>query len=176
MRTLAAIVGFIVCTIAIDVVLGLLNPFLLLPARLCATIGEWGMAASVLLIPALFVIIPATPPPTRSWGLRIPLAVFASWFASLEFRIHFSFPALRELARQRGDYMYDGMGMNLALLVLGWLPPLIVTIFMVAVLQSAVYWRPSLGGMVAAPDGNTNATAEDAIQQNNASKSSANAS
>ena len=161
MRTLAAIVGFIVCAIAINIVLGLMNPFLLLPTRLCATIGEWGMAVSMFLIPALFVFIPATPPHTRSWGLRIPLAVFASWFASLELRIHFSFPALRELARQNGDYMYDGMGINLALLVLGWLPPMIVTIFMVAVLQSAVYWRPSRGGVAVAPDGNTNAAAED---------------
>jgi hypothetical protein len=162
MRTLTAIVGFIVCAIAMNIVLGLMNPFLLLPTRLCATIGDWGIAASMFLIPALFVIIPATQPHTRSWGLRIPLAVFASWFASLEFRIHFSFPALRELARQRGDYMYDGMGMNLALLVLGWLPPLIVTIFMVAVVQSSVYLRPSRAGVVAAPDGKTNAAAEDA--------------
>lgn len=137
MRILAAIGGFIVCAIAINVVLGLMNPFRLLPARLCVTIGDWGMAASIFVIPALFVFIPAAPPRKRSWGLRIPLAVFASWFVTFKFRVHFSYPALLELARQSDDYMYNGMEMNLVVLVMGWLPPLIIAILMVAVLQCA---------------------------------------
>ncbi|QDV40692.1 hypothetical protein Enr13x_05270 [Stieleria neptunia] len=71
----------------------------------------------------------------RNWALRIPLAVVVSWFATLEFRMQFNLPALRELASQRDDDMYDGVGLNAALLVMGWLPPLIVTLVMVVVLQ-----------------------------------------
>ncbi|MCC9656736.1 hypothetical protein [Rhodopirellula halodulae] len=162
MRTLTAIGGFIVGAIAIDVGLGLLNPDRLLPARLCATIGDWGMTASLFVIPALFIFTPATPPHKRSLGLRIPLAILASWFATLEFRMQFNLPALRELARQRDDYMYDGVGMNAALLVMGWLLPLIATLLMVAMLQCAIHWRRRPDGVVADSDDTTNATAENA--------------
>lgn len=39
MRILAVVVGFIVAAMAIDVLLGLLNPDRLLPTELCAVIG-----------------------------------------------------------------------------------------------------------------------------------------
>ncbi|WP_345689526.1 hypothetical protein [Novipirellula caenicola] len=120
---------------AIDVLLGLLNPDRLLPTELCAMIGDWGMTASLFVIPALFIFTPARPPKQRCFAFRIPVAVFTSWFATLEFRMQFNLPALRELASQRGDDMYDGVGMNAALLLMGWFPPLIVTLLMVVVLQ-----------------------------------------
>ncbi|WP_146596701.1 hypothetical protein [Novipirellula galeiformis] len=40
---------------------------------------------------------------------------------------------MRELAHERGDYMYDGVGMNAALLVTGWIPPLIVTVVLIGI-------------------------------------------
>ena len=162
MRTLMAIGGFIVCAIAIDVVLGSLNPDRLLPTRLCAAIGDWGMAASLFVIPAVFIFTPATHPHKRSFGRRMPLAVLASWFATVEFRMQFSLPALRELARQREDSMYDGVGMNAALFVMGWLPPLIVTLLMVAILQFATHWRRRRDSVPPDSNDNTNATVKNA--------------
>ncbi|QEF96862.1 hypothetical protein Mal15_08920 [Stieleria maiorica] len=46
--------------------------------------------------------------------------------------MQFNLPALREIAYQSGDYMYDGVGMNAALLATGWIPPLFLTIVLVA--------------------------------------------
>ena len=44
--------------------------------------------------------------------------------------MHFSLPALCELARQADDHRYDGIGLNAAILVMGWLPALVATTIM----------------------------------------------
>ncbi len=74
MRILAAVVGFIVAAMAIDVLLGLLNPDRLLPTELCGMIGDLGMSASLFMILALFIFTPARPPTQRSFAFRIPVA------------------------------------------------------------------------------------------------------
>lgn len=52
------------------------------------------------------------------------------------FRNHFSLPTLREMARLRNDYDYDGIGGNAGVLTGGWILPLFVTFIFVVVQQS----------------------------------------
>jgi hypothetical protein len=104
-------------------------------------IGDWGMFASWTVIPAMFVFTPAKRNATRNWLLRVLLATVISWYATFVFRMQFDLPAARELARERGDHTYDGVGMNAAMLVSGWIPPLIVTVVLIAV-YSALTLRP----------------------------------
>lgn len=133
MRTPYTIAGLIVGAIGIDVLLAWIQPVRLLPVKLCADIGNYGMNASWFLLPAIFVFAPAGPSSKRNWGARIVLSVLTSWYAVIQFRMSFNLPALRELAYRRDDYMYDGVGMNAALFIMGWIPPLVVTVIMVIV-------------------------------------------
>ncbi len=127
MRKLIVIVGCIFALILVELVMGTL------PMQARAIIGEWGMTASWTALPAAFVFAPPKGNGARNWLLRIILATLISWYATLVFRMQFNLPATRELARERGDYMYDGVGMNAALLVTGWIPPLVVTIVLIGV-------------------------------------------
>ena len=131
MRKLILIVGCIFAVILFDFVMGTVAR--LLPTQARAIIGDWGMTASWTVIPAAFVFAPPKRKATRNWTLRLFLATLFSWYATLVFRMQFNLPATRELARERGDYMYDGVGMNAALLVTGWIPPLVVTVVLIAV-------------------------------------------
>ncbi|PHQ31592.1 hypothetical protein CEE69_30405 [Rhodopirellula bahusiensis] len=131
MRKLILIVGCILAVISFDLVMGAVSRLLRTQAR--AIIGDWGMTASWTVIPAAFVFTPPKRNATRNWPLRLSLATLTSWHATLVFRMQFNLPATRELARERGDLMYDGVGMNAALLVTGWIPPLIVTAVLIAV-------------------------------------------
>lgn len=131
MRALTSIGVAFIAAVAVDLGLSLLSPRQWLPVPVCAAIGESGIWASIFLVPAMFVFNPAKCLTHRSLAIRVPLAVLVSWWMILAFRIHFSLPALREMARQRNDYDYDGVGYNAALLVMGWILPLIVTVGMV---------------------------------------------
>ncbi|MFG0253718.1 MAG: hypothetical protein ACF787_01255 [Rhodopirellula sp. JB053] len=127
MRKLILIVGCIIAVIFFDVVMGTVSR--LLPTQAQATIGGWGMTASWTVIPAAFVFTPAK----RNWPLRLFLATVVSWYEMLLFRMQYDLPATRELARERGDHMHDCVGMNAAVLVTGWIPPLIVTAVLIVV-------------------------------------------
>lgn len=131
MRKLILIVGCIFAVIFFDVAMGTVSR--LMPTQVQALIGGWGMIASLTVIPAMFVFTPAKQNMARNWLLRIFLATVVSWYATLVFRMQFDLPAARELARESGDHTYDGVGMNAAILVTGWIPPLIVTAFLIAV-------------------------------------------
>ena len=131
MRKLILIVGCIFAVIFFDLVMGTVSR--LLPTQVQAVVGGWGMIASWTVIPAMFVLMPAKGNATRSWPLRLFLATVIAWYATLVFRMQFDLPATRELARERGDHTYDGVGMNAAVLVTGWIPPLIVTAVLIAV-------------------------------------------
>ena len=131
MRQLILIVGCIFAIVFCEVLIGTVSR--LLPTQVQAMIGGWGMIASWTVIPAMFVFTPAKRNTTRNWLLRILLATVMSWYATLVFRMQFDLPAARELARERGDHTYDGVGMNAAILVAGWIPPLIVTVVLIAV-------------------------------------------
>ncbi|MGB7323331.1 MAG: hypothetical protein WBD31_00565 [Rubripirellula sp.] len=133
MRTPFIIAALIACAIGVEALLAMIHPVGLLPLQLCADIGDYGMTASLFVIPALFVFAPSRSPSGRRWSVRILLAVLTSWFATMQFRMQFNLPALREIAYQRDDHMYDGVGLNAALLMMGWIPPLVVTIILVAV-------------------------------------------
>ena len=126
MRTLFIIIGWIAGAVSIDLLSGFLST--LLPTQLCDIVGSWGMIASWTILPAAFVMVPAKRGAGRNWPLRLFLATVVSWYATLVFRMSFDLPATRALAHERGDYTYDGVGMNAALLVTGWIPPLIVAL------------------------------------------------
>ncbi|MDV6030218.1 MAG: hypothetical protein F9B45_08940 [Phycisphaera sp. RhM] len=131
MRKLILIVGCIFAVIVFEVVMGAVSR--LLPTQAQSMIGGWGMIVSWTVIPAMFVFTSATRNTKRNWLFRLFLATAISWYATLVFRLQFDLPATRELARERGDHAYDGVGMNAAILVAGWIPPLIVTAVLIAV-------------------------------------------
>ncbi|WP_147866610.1 hypothetical protein [Stieleria maiorica] len=132
MRNSFIIGGLILGAISVDLLLAMIRPIRWLPNELCADVGSAGMNASLFLIPAVFVFWPAKSPSGPNWLARIVLSSLTSWYATLQFRMQFNLPALREIAYQSGDYMYDGVGMNAALLATGWIPPLFLTIVLVA--------------------------------------------
>jgi hypothetical protein len=164
MRKLKLIVGCIFAFIFLDLAMGAVSR--LLPTQARAVIGGWGMTASWIVIPAAFVLTPAKLNATRNWLLRLILATAISWYATLAFRMQFDLPATRALARERGDYMYDGVGMNAALLVTGWIPPLVVTSVMIAV-YSLFTHRSGVADDDAAPSG----TEDKATEPKNAPES-----
>jgi len=131
MRKLILIVGCVCSVIFFEIVMGIVSR--LLPTHAQAMIGDLGMTASWTVIPAVFVLTPAKRNAMRNWPLRLFLATVISWYATLAFRMQFDLPATREVARESGDHTYDGVGLNAALLVTGWIPPLLVTILLIAV-------------------------------------------
>lgn len=136
MKKVSVAVACVVLAVVCSELIGWIDPHRWLALELCLAIGGWGRTVSVLLIPALFIFVPPKRPGRRSYGLRIAGAVLLSWWAQIVFRMQFSLPALLERASQEDDYRYDGIGMNAAILAMGWLPPLLVTLLMVGIMQS----------------------------------------
>ena len=135
-RTSYIIGGLILGAISVGPLLATIRPVRWHPNQLCADVGSAGMNASLFLIPATFVFWPAKSPSVQNWLVRILLYSLTSWYAMLQFRMHFNLPALREIACQSGDFMYDGIGMNAALFLTGWIAPLFLTMTLVAVFST----------------------------------------
>jgi|GEM_PF-1327902 len=136
MRPLPAIGVTFIAAVVVDIGLSLLRPSQWLPIPACAAVGDYGTLASLVVVPGLLIFAPVKTLALRSLTLRALLAVMLSWFLIVEFRMFFSLPALREMARLRNDHDYDGVGGNAAVLVGGWILPSIITIIMVVVKQS----------------------------------------
>ena len=56
----------------------------------------------------------------RNLGIRFTVGVFGTWFGLLLHREFIGLPVAMARARADGDLMYDGVAVNGALLVLGW--------------------------------------------------------
>ncbi|HQX49369.1 MAG TPA: hypothetical protein PLY87_21320 [Planctomycetaceae bacterium] len=97
------------------------------------------MTASLLAIPAVIIFMPNRVAATVRGPARAVLAVFVSWFMLVESWIAFASPAAKEFARQRGDFDYDDVGMNVSLLFMGWVPALFVTLFCAAIRWGRVH-------------------------------------
>jgi len=94
------------------------------------------MNLSPLLIPALFIFSPPRPNPDGTFWVRGLMAVLMSWWMTLVFRLQFSLPAIKKIARENGAPTYDGIGMNAAVIVMGWVPPFFVTAVMATILHA----------------------------------------
>ncbi len=165
MRPLAAIGITFIAAVGVDIGLGLLRPQQWLPITVCAAIGDLGTFASLFVVPGLFIFPPFKTRALHSLALRAFLAVLLSWFLTIAFRMHFSLPALRAMARLRNDNDYDGIGGNAAVFVGGWILPLIITVIMVIVEQSRLVGRNSHGTSASSNLPDIIADTEDAISE-----------
>jgi hypothetical protein len=57
----------------------------------------------------------------RNLGIRFIVGVLGTWFGLLLHREFIGLPVAMARARADGELMYDGVGTNAALLVLGWI-------------------------------------------------------
>jgi hypothetical protein len=140
MRTPIQITVIILSIVSLEALIVLSHLADRLPPRLAADIGAWGMNLTCLVVPALFVLYPATHSARRRLGVRVVTAVLAAWYLQLVFRMSLNLPALRTMARIE-DPTYDGVGLNAALFVMGWVPPFIVSLVMVLLLQIWIWSR-----------------------------------
>ncbi len=72
---------------------------------------------------------------TATWKAPITIAVVVSWVLQIAFRTAIELPLNLEKAKVRGDLMYDGVGGNVAVLMAGWLEPLILCLALVGVIH-----------------------------------------
>ena len=128
-----------IAAVAIDVSVSLLRPHRFLSVGLNGSVGELGMIASLLAIPAVIIFLPTRVAATVRGPARAVLAVFVSWFMLVQSWFAFAAPASKELALQRGDIDYDDVGMNVSLIMMGWFPALLVTLFCAAIRKGRVH-------------------------------------
>ena len=122
-----------ILAVAVDLAASAIGLHRLFSAQTGAFLGEMGMLASLFLFPAVIVFFPDKVATSFRGAGRIAIAVLISWFGQVEFRTALHGPAVSELARQRNDETYDDIGLNVALLFMGWLPSLLVTLFYAAI-------------------------------------------
>lgn len=130
MKNIGIIASGVLGATVLDSLLSQTRPFVVQAPKVSAFVGEWGMNLSLVMIPAIVFCLPGLSNKLPSINQRFALSVFATWFVLVEFRMHFNLPALRELVRQADDHRYDGVGLNAAILVMGWLPSLVATTIM----------------------------------------------
>ncbi len=75
---------------------------------------------------------PVAPQKKRPIGLRILGCTILIWYLQMAVRAYLDQPVATALARARGDEMYDGVGGNVAVMVLGWVFGLMATVPSVA--------------------------------------------
>ncbi len=73
----------------------------------------------------LFLRVRKKKPEERKWMLWVPVSVVLTWAYLIAFSVVAEAPALQAFARQRGDFDADGVGGNVAVLVAGWIIPLL---------------------------------------------------
>lgn len=65
---------------------------------------------------------------TRRLGMALFLTTIAVWLLGYAYHISLAHPIALRFAMERGDTDYDGVGGNAAMLAVGWLPPLLVSL------------------------------------------------
>lgn len=63
------------------------------------------------------------------------VAVGVAWFMRVVFRVTIEVPLYTVVAREKGNDMYDGVGGNVATLLMGWCGPLIACLFFVGLMR-----------------------------------------
>ena len=89
-------------------------------------------------IPTLIFTLPAQGE-RRNLTLRFFLNVFATWFGFILHRSEIGLPASYARAEANGNEMYDGVGMNVAILFMGWVPALMSTILVLFIYLAATF-------------------------------------
>jgi hypothetical protein len=80
----------------------------------------------ITLFPALFVFSPTLSRFVRSDAARFLMSIIVTWgFLVVFWRPSVELPIALARARAAGDTMYDGVGGNVAVLLFGWLEPLL---------------------------------------------------
>jgi hypothetical protein len=106
------------------------------PADRDIIVGIAGFAIAIPLAPILALALKRSRLfAASSWTAPIALAVAASWALQIIFRIAIELPLNMERAKAKGDLMYDGVGGNVAILMAGWLEPLILCLALVGVVH-----------------------------------------
>jgi len=106
----------------------------------------------ILEITGVFVILVLPPliaysvrkrrkPESRFWPMPIVIAVVISWLFRIFYRIRVELPLNIQNARSSGDIEYDGVGGNVAVLMMGWVEPLIACLIFVGILKIFAYFK-----------------------------------
>lgn len=92
-------------------------------------VREYAYPATIL-IPGIIVMLrpPVAPQKKRPIGLRILGCTILIWYLQMAVRAYLDQPVATALARARGDEMYDGVGGNVVVMVLGWVFGLMATL------------------------------------------------
>jgi hypothetical protein len=65
--------------------------------------------------------------------MPVAISVLVSWLLQIFYRIKVEMPVNLERAESRGDFEYDGVGGNVAVLMAGWLYPLVACLIVIGV-------------------------------------------
>jgi hypothetical protein len=65
--------------------------------------------------------------------MPVTVAVLFSWLIQNFYRIRVELPVNIQRAESRGNFEYDGVGGNVAVLMMGWLYPLVACLVVIAV-------------------------------------------
>ena len=69
----------------------------------------------------------------KHWAMPVVIAVLISWLLQVFYRIRVELPLNIQRAEAKGDFEYDGVGGNVAILMTGWLYPLIACLIVIGV-------------------------------------------
>ena len=90
-----------------------------------STIAGYGyMFIAFGLAPILAVHLRNRKKKDRKWIYPILIAVIVSWVFQILYRDMIDLPISIQRAREKGDLMYDGVGGNTAVFMMGWIFPL----------------------------------------------------
>jgi hypothetical protein len=77
----------------------------------------------------LFLLVRKKLPSERKWNRKILICTLLAWFLQMQYRTTVELPISMHRAELHGDTMYDGVGGNVAILLMGWFWPLILCFF-----------------------------------------------
>ncbi len=91
-----------------------------------ALVDAVGFIIGFPLAPLLAVLLrQSRSPANRKWLAPVLVAVGCSWFLQIIYRSRVELPMNMKIAAAKGDLMYDGVGGNVAILLMGWFFPLL---------------------------------------------------
>jgi hypothetical protein len=97
-------------------------------------VATGGVFIAIALAPILACSIRNRRKPTdRHWTMPVAIAVLVSWLLQIFYRIRVELPVNIQRAESRGDFEYDGVGGNVAVLMTGWLYPLVTCLAVIGV-------------------------------------------
>ena len=95
-------------------------------------VGLGSYTIALILPPALLIYLRVRKGVTHDkWLLSALITVLAVWLIRNVYRLGLEAPVSWARAQKHGDMMYDGVGGNVAVLLAGWLEPLVVCILVI---------------------------------------------